>query len=99
ALEGGDFDLVLMDCQMPELDGYETTRRIRERGLGGGQIPIIAVTAHAVAGDRQRSLDAGMNDYISKPYDSRGLEKTIRRWLWVDDHRASGARAALRETT
>ncbi|MEM7353767.1 MAG: ATP-binding protein [Acidobacteriota bacterium] len=85
ALEKEDYDLVLMDCQMPGLDGYETTRRIRQQQVGGDRLPIVAVTAHASAGDRDRCLEAGMDDYISKPYDSQLLDHTLRRWLWVGD--------------
>ena len=84
-LEKERFDLVLMDCQMPGLDGYETTRRIRRKQVDGNRLPIVAVTAHAVAGDRERCLEAGMDDYISKPYDSQLLDRTLRRWLWVEE--------------
>jgi CheY-like chemotaxis protein len=65
----GSYDAVLMDCQMPELDGYATTRRIRagqEPGVNP-RIPIIALTAYAMADDRAKCLEAGMDDYISKP--------------------------------
>jgi len=77
------FDLVLMDCQMPILDGYETTRQIRqaERAGGGRRIPIVAMTAHAMQGDRERCLDAGMDDYLAKPITVAAIDAVLRRWL------------------
>ncbi len=81
ALEGRAYDLVLMDCQMPELDGYETTRRIRQAEYAGEHIPIIAVTAHALKGERERCLAAGMDDFVSKPYSQRDLVSKVTRWL------------------
>jgi PAS domain S-box-containing protein len=75
---GRDFDVVLMDVQMPEMDGLEATRRIRERERGtGGHLPIIAMTAHALTGDRERCLDAGMDEYLSKPIRPRQLVEMI----------------------
>ena len=73
------FDMVLMDCQMPELDGYSTTRIIR-RSLAYASLPIIALTAHALAEERQRCLDAGMNDYLSKPVSQVELSQMLQRW-------------------
>jgi signal transduction histidine kinase/DNA-binding response OmpR family regulator len=74
----GDFDLILMDVQMPEMDGFVATRWIREKEAGtGAHVPIIAMTAHAMAGDRERCIQAGMDDYISKPISQTALEKML----------------------
>ncbi|MBN1615128.1 MAG: response regulator [Deltaproteobacteria bacterium] len=84
ALAHGRYDLVLMDCQMPEMDGYKATQAIRqwERARGNGfRIPIVALTAHAMDGDRERCLQAGMDDYLSKPYRSDELCAVLARWL------------------
>lgn len=74
------FDLVLMDMQMPGLDGYATVRAIREQPVLQ-DIPIIAVTAHSMAGDRDRTLDAGCTDYIAKPIDTRNLLQLVSNYL------------------
>ncbi|MFK7993125.1 MAG: response regulator [Granulosicoccus sp.] len=84
ALEKNDFDLVLMDCQMPILDGFAATRKIRdiEDSLGKNRhIPIIALTANAMQGDRERCLAAGMDDYLSKPVSSLQLRNVMTKWL------------------
>ena len=81
ALAGRHFDLVLMDVQMPEMDGITATMRIREQEPTGRHVPIIAMTAHAMRGDRERCIDAGMDDYVPKPIASVSLLKTIWRVL------------------
>ena len=77
------FDLVLMDCQMPLMDGYQATQAIRSgnSGVMNPQIPVIAMTAHAMQGDRERCLKAGMSDYLSKPVDPKLLVEKIEHWL------------------
>jgi signal transduction histidine kinase/DNA-binding response OmpR family regulator len=74
------YDLILMDCQMPELDGYAATAAIRERP-DGKDIPIVALTAHAMQGDREKCLTWGMNDYLSKPIRPEAMTETLGRWL------------------
>ena len=82
ALERGGVQLVLMDAHMPGMDGYEATRRIRERERAEGRkpIPIVALTAHALVTDRERSLSAGMDDHLSKPVNVEDLQRTVQRW-------------------
>jgi CheY-like chemotaxis protein len=87
AAEGRPYDLLLTDIQMPELDGYSLTRALRDCG---SRIPIVALTAHAMAEDRQRCLDAGCDDYAVKPIDKAKLLSTCARWLGKD----GGAAAA-----
>ena len=73
-----DYDLVLMDVQMPEMDGLEATRLIRKHEFGTGRhTPIAALTAHAMAGDRERCLDAGMDEYVAKPFNPSDLENRL----------------------
>ena len=76
---------VLMDCMMPELDGYDATRAIRAAEDGGPRLPIIAVTANAMAGERQKCLAAGMDDYIAKPISRRELEAVLKKWVKPGD--------------
>jgi two-component system, sensor histidine kinase and response regulator len=82
AVQRGGYDLVLMDCQMPVMDGYEATRRIR---AARPSIPIIAVTADAMSGDWDRCLREGMNDYLSKPVDLDRLAEALAKWLPESD--------------
>jgi CheY-like chemotaxis protein len=79
------FDLVLMDCQMPEMDGFEATRAVRQKESAASSpcIPIIAMTASAMQADRKKCLLAGMNDFIAKPVQSEELAEMLARWLVV----------------
>ena len=78
AVEGGGYDLVLMDCQMPVMDGFEATRRIREFDA---RLPIVAMTADAMPADRDRCLSEGMDDYLAKPVKLNLLSEVLARWL------------------
>ena len=78
------FDLILMDCQMPEMDGFEATDEIRRRQREGAlprRLPVVALTANAVEGDRERCLAAGMDDYLSKPFSRDQLAAMLMHWL------------------
>lgn len=93
AFVSGKYDLIFMDCRMPEMDGYEATRIIREKekrimseteisdAMRSLHIPIIALTAHAIDSFRQRCLDAGMDDYLSKPFTRNQIGEVLKRWL------------------
>jgi PAS domain S-box-containing protein len=84
ALQAGEYDLVLMDCQMPHLDGYEATLRIRQLPGAMRDIPIVALTAHAIREDLDKCLAVGMNDTITKPFTAEVLRRKLERWLGSD---------------
>ena len=80
-LAAASFDVVLMDCHMPEMDGFEATAAIRAReAVGGRRTPIVALTANAIEGDRERCLAAGMDDYLAKPIRLADLRRVVERW-------------------
>ena len=78
AHEANPYDLILMDCQMPTMDGFEASRRIR--ALDAPQPVIVAVTANALVGERERCLNAGMDDYLSKPFQAEQLVALVKKW-------------------
>ena len=82
------YDIIFLDCQMPELDGYGAARAIRKREAGGPRVPIIALTANAMDGDREECLAAGMDDYLSKPVVMASLASALQRY--TTDGRTSG---------
>ena len=89
-LAAKDYDLVLMDIMMPELDGVDTTKRIRKMGGEAGEVPIVALTAHAMKGDREDYLAAGMDGYVSKPIRGRELFGALKPYLFDDDGEEAG---------
>ena len=93
ALARRAFDIVFMDCHMPVLDGFAATGLIRdaERQAGARRVPIVALTADALEGDRDRCLQAGMDDYLTKPFTEVQLADTLRRWVKRDTHVSAGA--------
>jgi signal transduction histidine kinase/CheY-like chemotaxis protein/HPt (histidine-containing phosphotransfer) domain-containing protein len=103
ALTKMPYDLVLMDCQMPEMDGYEATRHIRDprSGVLHRDVPVIAMTAHAMLSDRDKCLAAGMDDYLAKPVEPKALTETLKKWLPPHDKSAASPESvpAQEETT
>jgi two-component system sensor histidine kinase/response regulator len=82
AMERGTFDVLLADVQMPEMDGFELTAEVRAREAGTGRrLPIVALTAHALKGDRERCLEAGMDEYVSKPIEPAALGQALARFF------------------
>ena len=93
AVQRDRFDLIFMDVQMPEVDGFEATREIRNREASGHpRTPIVALTAHAMSGDRERCLEAGMDAYMTKPVNPKELEDTLKSF-------AASAHQSVAETS
>ena len=80
-IESNDYDIVLMDCQMPEMDGYQASKAIRKLDGDKSKIAIIAMTANAMRGDREKCIESGMNDYLSKPINKNEFQKMLEKWL------------------
>ncbi len=95
AIAAKRYDLVLMDCQMPVMDGYAAARalRAREKKTGGGRLPVVALTANALAGDSDACLAAGMDGYLSKPFTIQKLGNTLSKWLSPEREKKSGSAA------
>ena len=81
--ERRSYDLILMDCRMPVMDGYEAARIIRGREDSAARTPVIALTANALAQDRRRCIEAGMDDYLTKPIHRADVAEALERWLAV----------------
>ncbi len=79
---GDEFNLIFMDCQMPEMDGFEATAEIRKQeAKSGRRVPIVALTASAIEGDREQCLAAGMDDYVTKPFTAEQMRSALATWL------------------
>jgi CheY-like chemotaxis protein len=81
AIAASEYDLVFMDCHMPRLDGYDAVRRLRKMGGSHLNLPVVAMTANALEGEREKCLAAGMSDFLPKPVDLKQMEQMLRRWL------------------
>jgi PAS domain S-box-containing protein len=81
AIANRDYNLVFMDCQMPEMDGFEATRKLRQKEIKGTRLPVIAMTAKALQGDREKCIEAGMDDYLSKPVEPAKIDSMLQFWL------------------
>jgi CheY-like chemotaxis protein len=99
ALATRHYDAVLMDCQMPGMDGYQATTELRRRENGGHHTPVIAMTAHAMHGAAETCREAGMDDFISKPIQRDKLIEMLRRWLPESTDTALGDASALADTS